>query len=307
MLISKKELYDLYIIKNLGSKEIAKIKNIGKTTVLNYLKRYNIPKKSTGAQIKYIANDSFFDKWSVDLAYCLGFIASDGHVWKKRPYITIGIHKKDIAILEYIRDKISPHSKIRISKDKCQICIFSKHIHKKLTKIGIDHQKTFNLKLPNIPKKYISHFIRGFFDGDGSIWKTNFYSGGKDYYYANIISASKQILEDISIYLDFGSLNKVKNKYYELKFCQSDCIKLSNIIYKDAPFKLERKYNKFLQINSQYKLWTKEEDDIILKQINDRNTKYLVSMLPDRNLSTIQTRKNYLRKKIYDSQKNCRN
>lgn len=301
MLISKKELYNLYIVQNLGSKEISKIKNIGRTTVLNYLDRYNIPKKSSGAQIKYVANDSFFDKWSTDLAYCLGFIASDGHVWKKRPYITIGIHKKDIAILEYIKDKISPESKIRISKNKCQICIFSKHIHKKLIKLGIDHEKTFNLKLPNIPKKYISHFIRGFFDGDGSIWKTNFYPGGKDYYYANIISASKPILEDIHEYLGFGNVNIVKNKYYELKFCQTDCIKFFNTIYKDAPFKLERKYNKFLQIDSHYKLWTKAEDDVILKQINSRKTKNLVSMLPNRNLATIQTRKNYLRKIINDS------
>lgn len=301
MLIGKKELYNLYIVQNLGSKEISKIKNIGRTTVLNYLDRYNIPKKSSGAQIKYVADDSFFDKWSTDLAYCLGFIASDGHIWKKRPYITIGIHKKDIAILEYIKDKISPESKIRISKNKCQICIFSKHIHKKLIKLGIDHEKTFNLKLPNIPKKYISHFIRGFFDGDGSIWKTNFYPGGKDYYYANIISASKQILEDIHEYLGFGNVNIVKNKYYELKFCQTDCIKFFNTIYKDATFKLERKYNKFLQIDSRYKLWTKAEDAIILKQINSRKTKNLVPMLPHRNLATIQTRKNYLRKMINDS------
>ena len=296
MLIDKNELYNLYVVQNLGSIQISKIKNIGKTTVLNYIEKYGITKKSSGAQIKYIANDKFFNKWSIDLAYCLGFIASDGHVWKKRPYITIGIHTKDIAILEYIRDKISTESKIRVSKDKCQICIFSKNIHKKLTKLGIDHNKTFNLKLPNMPNKYISHFIRGFFDGDGSIWKTNFYCGGKDYYYANIVSASQQILDDIHNYLGFGKVKKIKNKYYELKFCQTDCIKLFDIIYKDATFKLQRKYDKFLKISSDYKFWTEEEDAIILKHINKKQTKNLVPMLPNRNLATIQARKNYLRK-----------
>ena len=152
-----------------------------------------------------------------------------------------------------------------------------------------------------MPKKYTSHFIRGYFDGDGSIWKTNFYKGGKDYYYANIISASKQILDDIYNYLGFGIVRKIKGKYYEIKFCQTDCIKLFNIIYKDATFKLERKYNKFLQINSDYKFWTKEEDNIILQHINDRNTKDLIPRLPNRNLSTIQARKNHLRKIINDS------
>ena len=306
MLIDKTELYNLYVVQNLGSIQISKIKNIGRTTVLNYIEKYGIPKKSSGAQIKYVANDKFFTKWSIDLAYCLGFIASDGHVWKKRPYITIGIHIKDIAILEYIRDKISTESKIRVSKDKCQICIFSKKIHKKLTKLGIDYNKTFNLKLPHMPNKYISHFIRGFFDGDGSIWKTNFHHGGKDYYYANIVSASKQILDDIHNYLGFGNVKKIKNKYYELKFCQTDCIKLFNIIYKDAPFKLQRKYDKFLKISSDYKFWTEEEDAIILKYINERQTKNLVPMFPNRNLATIQARKNYLRKNS-DSKKNYKN
>lgn len=306
MIIEKKELYDLYITKNLSSIQISKIKNIGRTTVLNYLKKYNIPKKSSGSQIKYHANDSFFETWSSDLAYCIGFIASDGHVWEKRPYITIGIHVNDIEILNYIRDCISPNSNVRISKDKCQICIYSKKIHKRLIKLGIDHKKTFNLELPKIPKKYISHFIRGFFDGDGSIWKTNFYQGGKDYYYANIVSASQKILKDIHNYLGFGKLNKIKNKYYELKFCQSDCIKLYNIIYKDANFKLNRKYKKFLQIDSRYKFWTQEEDNIIIAHIDEKNTKNLVNLLPNRVLSTIQARKNYLRKK-YDSKKNCKN
>jgi len=299
MLISQKELYDLYIKQNLSSTQISKTKKIGRTSVLNYLEKYNIPKKSSGSQIKYVANDKFFTKWSFDLAYCLGFIASDGHVWEKRPYITIGIHKKDIEILNYIKNNISPQSKIRISKNKCQICIFSKKIHTKLLKLGIDHKKTFNLKLPKMPKKYISHFIRGFFDGDGSIWKTNFYPGGKDYYYANIVSGSKQILDDINNYLGFGRVNKIKNKYYELKFNQKDCIKLFNIIYSNCDFKLIRKYNKFLAIDkdSKYKFWTKHEDKIILKHINKRDTKHLLNMLPGRNLKTIQARKNYLRRK----------
>ena len=69
-----------------------------------------------------------------------------------------------------------------------------------------------------------------------------------------------------------------------------------DIIYKDATFKLQRKYDKFLKISSDYKFWTEEEDAIILKHINKKQTKNLVPMLPNRNLATIQARKNYLRK-----------
>jgi len=299
-MITKNELYELYINQNLSSIQISNIKNIGKTTVLNYLTKYNIPKKSSGSQIKYHAIDTYFNTWSDDMAYCLGFIASDGHVWKNRPYITIGINKNDILVLNFIRDRLSPTSKVRISQDKCQLCIYSKQLHKKLLTFGIDHEKTFNLELPKkIPNKYIAHFLRGFFDGDGSIWKTNFYKGGKDYYYSNIVSASQQILIDFQNYLGFGNLRKVKDKYYELTFSQTDCLKLFNIMYKDAKFKLDRKYNKFLLINNKYKFWSKLEDDIIISYLNQRDTKNLITLLPNRSPKAIQARKNYLRK-IYN-------
>jgi intein/homing endonuclease len=304
-MISKKELYKLYVLDNLSSIQISEIKNIGRTTVLNYLTKYNIPKKPTGSQVKYNANHNYFDKWSINMAYCLGFIAADGHVWENRPFFTIGIHKKDIELLRFIRDNISPMSNVRLSKDKCQLCIFSKQIHKKLRHLGIDYNKTFHLKLPkNIPKKYISHFIRGFFDGDGSIWKTKFYQDGRDYYYANIVSGSEQILKDIQKFLGFGTINKIKNKYYEIKFSQSQCVKLKIIMYKNATFRLERKYQKFVNINSTYKLWSKKEDDIILNKIDERNTKQLIPMLPHRTPKTIQTRKNYLRKQKNEITKN---
>lgn len=306
-MITKKELYRLYVKQKLSSIEIAKIKNIGRTTVLNYLKKYDIPVKKSGAQIKYIAIDKYFHKWSANMAYCLGFISADGHVWKDRPYITIGIHKNDIDILNFIRDEISPTSKVRLSKNKCQLCIYSKDIHSKLVSLGVDHNKTFRLKLPKIPKKYMSHFIRGFFDGDGSIWKTNFYIGGKDYYYSDIISASKDILVGIHKYLGFGSVKKIKDKYYELKFCQSDSIKLGQIMYHDAEFKLERKYKKFLLINTQYRFWLPQEDEIILRYIKDRNTKQLIDLLPNRNYKAIQARKNHLRKIYNESSKNYKN
>lgn len=306
-MITKEELYDLYIKQNLGTPAIAKLKSMGKTTVGNYLKKYNIPMKKKGAYVKYIAIDKYFHKWSNDMAYCLGFIASDGHVWKDRPYFTIGLNKKDIQILNFIRDQISPTSKVRLSKNKCQLCVYSKTIHSRLKSLGVDHNKTFKLKLPKMPKKYISHFIRGFFDGDGCISKTNFHIGGKDYYYASIISASKCILQDIHKFLQFGHLNKIKNKYYELKFCQSDCIKLANIIYKDANFKLERKYNKFLLIDIQYHFWSQKEDNIILQHIKDRNTKQLIELIPNRHYKSIQARKNYLRKLHNVSAKNCSN
>ena len=40
---------------------------------------------------------------------------------------------------------------------------------KDLKALGCVPAKTFKLKFPNLPKQYISHFVRGYFDGDGCI------------------------------------------------------------------------------------------------------------------------------------------
>ena len=161
-MITKKELYKLYIKQNLSCTQIASLKKMGSTTVLNYLKKYNIPRKNSGAQVKYIAVNDYFNTWSDNMAYCLGFIAADGHVWKDRPYITICVHKDDIQVLNFIRDQISPMSKVRLSQDKCQLCIYSRNIHSRLVSLGVDHNKTFNLKFPKIPKN-ISVILLGVF------------------------------------------------------------------------------------------------------------------------------------------------
>lgn len=296
-MIEKEVLNKLYIIDNLSMLEISKIYGVCCTTIGNYLKKYNISKKDY--KVKYKANNDFFKKWTPESAYCLGFIASDGHVWKNRPFLTIGIHKQDIDVLEYIRDNISPDSKIRISKNICQICVFSREIHEDLNRIGISHDKTFNLKFPDIPKEYIGDFVRGFFDGDGCIWSTDFGKKQKTYYYANIISASKDFIFGLQKVLGFGKVRCVRNKYYEIVFCQSSCLKLKEIMYGENKFCMYRKFIKFTNINHTPEiLWTKEEDNIIEQNIHTP-VKELIRILPNRTKSAIATRKKKFRNESF--------
>lgn len=48
--ISKEELYDLYVIKKMSSTEIGKIKNISYATITSRLKEYNIQARTPGRQ-----------------------------------------------------------------------------------------------------------------------------------------------------------------------------------------------------------------------------------------------------------------
>lgn len=249
--ITKEEMEEVYINQRLGVRKAAKKLNMGRPTFLKYLKKFNIPKHKIGIYRKYVPNDYFFNKWGSEMAYCLGFIAADGHVWEKRHFITIGIHKKDVAILEKIRNCISPKSKVRFTGDKCQLCIKSEQIHKDLNRLGINHKKTFNLRFPKVPKKYLGDFVRGFFDGDGGIWKAK--RKIVDYYTSSITCASEKFIYDLQNVLGFGTISRTgKNrKYYRIDFSQSNSLKLKKLMYKNnTDLKLNRKYVLFEKIRS---------------------------------------------------------
>jgi hypothetical protein len=291
MIIDKNKLEELYITKNWSAKRVSEHFGCGRTTLYKKLRDYGLVVKSSGRQQKYFANDEFFDNWSHNMAYCIGFIAADGHVWKNRPYITIGLKSSDIEILEFIRDCISPDTQIRSSGDKVQICIKSKQLHKRLINYNINNNKTFGFKIDyNIPNKYFGDFIRGYFDGDGSIHKDKIRKDGSLSYRGSIVSASEQPLEYFVKKLRFGKIRVVRGKYYEIQFNQKDLLKLKEIIYRDTNcFALKRKKDKFDKINYIHNLWTEEEDNIIIQNI-DLERKKIAKLLPNRSLVSVYAR-----------------
>lgn len=86
------------------------------------------------AHSKYNFDLNFFKNIdSEEKAYLLGWIASDGYIGKK--FIRIKIHKKDIKILEKLRDIICKEIPIKIKNEKyVQFVVNSVNICKDLCK-----------------------------------------------------------------------------------------------------------------------------------------------------------------------------
>ena len=75
--------------------------------------------------------------------------------------------------------------------------IFSKHLAEQLAKIGCPPRKSFILKYPDwLDKDLRSHFIRGYFEGDGCITRTARTSETIKSWDFNIIS-TKEMCEGI--------------------------------------------------------------------------------------------------------------
>lgn len=111
-------------------------------------------------------------------AYFLGWIGSDGHLGKNGRII-ISVHKKDSLILEKLRDGIC--KKLPISKrQKNMVCldIYSRIMNSHACKwFGLSftedgsHKKSGIVKFPDLKSDKLKwHFLRGYFDGDGTVW-----------------------------------------------------------------------------------------------------------------------------------------
>jgi len=211
-------------------------------------------------------NKDFFKKWSSNMAYILGYTVADGCIGvsknRKNPY-SFNITSIDRPHLYKMRNamgsnhKISNKSGKRVGTPCYEFQTRNPIICQDLIKLGIVPRKTYNLKSMKIPKKYLSDFSRGFFDGDGSvyIYKVNEVPQIK----ASFVCISYAFLNNFnynlcqSLNIPEKSLQKTKPKGKESYFCQyhitlyiSDCEKLFKFMYGNSPeLYLTRKYNIF--------------------------------------------------------------
>jgi hypothetical protein len=130
---------------------------------------------------KYKKDNEFFNIIdSNDKAYTLGWIASDGHIRRKR--FTIKIADKDSYVLEYFsklfsNGKIPIHHKTYDEKVWGILDVSSMKMTKCLIKhLKIDFgPKDFTVSFPSLADDKLTWaFIRGLFEGDGSIYISKF-------------------------------------------------------------------------------------------------------------------------------------
>ena len=193
----------------------------------------------------HYVNPDFFKKWSPESAYVFGLFCSDGHVSVAKDYCSIHLHSNDTYILEKINRIIKSNYPISRYKDSSMLRIYNKIFCKDLVILGCTPRKSLNLKFPEIPENYLSHFIRGFFDGDGSI-----YFNKPNTIKINFIS-TKQFLESLQMKLKsilglkVGPLQK-NVKMYLAFYYSDDARKLCNWMYENSKdLYLTRKKERF--------------------------------------------------------------
>ena len=178
--------------------DIAKLFNCSRVYIMLLLKKYNLPirsksvargeAKKKGKNVGFSSiNEKFFKEQTPEMAYVLGFIYSDGNIGNQHNHFSIA--QKEPEILYKIKDLMSSEHQIirKNNQDIYVLTVGNKIMVDDLLSLGLTPNKSLDAKFPALRKDLYCHFIRGYFDGDGSIclsnktWRINFTSGSRDF------------------------------------------------------------------------------------------------------------------------------
>lgn len=220
---------------------------------------------------KRYVNESFFSKWSPAMAYVLGIVYTDGSLLPSKKRVSsrkstvlsdsLWIRQKEPELLKKILILMNSNAEIflrkrkkykgRIQGETYYIYIYNIKIYEDLLSLGLFPAKSRKVKFPEIPPKYVKHFIRGCWDGDGSV----FYEKRRAHYLiAHFVSGSQHFIKSLVEHLKKAGLpertiykTKGRRPSYYIKYSGYPCKKLYHFLYDNVPSTqyLERKYSLF--------------------------------------------------------------
>lgn len=214
---------------------------------------------------KYKFNEHIFDFIDTqDKAYWLGLLMADGYNNEKKHYVSLRLKSEDLEILEkyksflstdipiYIFNRITSVNKLH--KTYNDLSVSSKIYSNRLAELGCVQNKTLILKFPDIPENLYSHFIRGYFDGDGCISIGNRKNRKCKSYQLTIVGLESFLLKIQDILVSNIGISmlplKERRKNSSIKTLQysgrRNLIKILDYLYNNANTFLKRKHDLYI-------------------------------------------------------------
>lgn len=262
----KSEIINLYINKNMSCSKIAKEMNCSLCGIYDALKRWGIKTRSLSESHKvYSLNENYFEKIdSQEKSYWLGFIYADGYITGNK--LGISLAKCDKEHLEKFLRCIESDYELKEYKSKsiygeckyCRVLLNSNKLVGDLKEKGVINNKSLKLTFPNneiIDASLYSHFIRGYFDGDGSLVLSknsiNFKICGTKEFLEGLIDVFNNVIYEYNYQKKlFKRHIDDKNNYYISYGGRVKTFKVMDYLYNDCSIYLNRKYNKYIELKS---------------------------------------------------------
>ena len=260
-----------YKLTRLSMDELSDYMNISRRAISRVLMESGV---NTKRFRRYTLNEKYFENIDCsEKAYILGIIYADGYVGNNK-YNNLVISLKDKELVESIANlmeytgNISKGSKggFENSSYNYVFNISSSKICEDLRNIGLYPGKSLTIKsAPDIDIELFPHFLRGYIDGDGSIFKSiktcyHMIAGERKKYsytqYTCSILGTKEFLEDIvrkSNINRYGIYNTKTEDIKQIKITSKKELNyLFDYLYSNSTICLNRKYNIWLEMKSAY-------------------------------------------------------
>lgn len=245
-------------------KQLCIQEHLAVTSVNRYIRKYDLrdlvqEPQYHGSVHSELASDFFENINNEQKAYWLGMMMSDGNIGdngRKSYYIRLSL--KDYDHLYKFCDVLNiSHDNVRVNTSGIgTVRVFSKALYNQLIQCGMHPgEKRLNAYPVNLRDILHRHFIRGYFDGDGSVFTRNqndikrkrslcvmymiFTNHNMAFTVSNMLSAN-----NIDIPLCVRTLSSGLT-VYELKTESIvKCKRFFNWIYDDSSIFMQRKYDK---------------------------------------------------------------
>jgi hypothetical protein len=203
-------------------------------------------------------NHNLFDDWNEQSAYVLGFWVADGGIslikHRRKLYKCFRIFNTDTQITKSLSKILGQHyttsRRHANHKPEHQICIYSDKLFDFCYNITNNTNKSHAaFGLPAVPIHLFHHFVRGFFDGDGSIYYKHYknrhnkittalgtsFTGGCE------TSHIDQLQQWLRRNVGLGNKKISGRLHKKLNYNQYDSMLLCEFMYKNATIFMKRK------------------------------------------------------------------
>ena len=258
------QVKNLYESENLSIPKISKKLGFSSSKIQRCLIRGNVSRRPFGFTEdlrKYSVNEDYFRHIdSSDKAYFLGLLFADGTMDDRNSNISIGLKEEDGYILErfikyseFTGKTFTYLSNNKNHSNRTVLNIYNKNFYLNAFVHGLVPRKSLILRFPqHFSFEYYSHFIRGYFDGDGCIHQNR---AGKlrlsfigTYEFLSVLL--DVFMNSLNVgFVKVGKKSKTDSNNYVIQFAvQSDIESIFDFMYQDkTDLFLKRKFNKFNQ------------------------------------------------------------
>jgi hypothetical protein len=211
---------------------------------------------------KYHHDENYFEKIDTqEKAYWLGFIYADGFIESKRVGLGnqkfgITLSSCDIDHVDKFKQCIKATNPIKtysgsgynVSGQYSRILLTSQKTVEDLKRAGVVEQKTLKLDFPSediVPKNLQRHFVRGYFDGDGSLsyWTRKGKSKDTRSYLLGF-TGTYDFLRGINSFFEKDLAIRPSHNAYQINFGGNVQLKsFLSTLYEDASVYLDRKHD----------------------------------------------------------------